>query len=84
MKGKLITDPYSIKLIALDRKSIWHNGTHTVMPAAIILNWQLNIVLNAIERKLLYEYIPKKKKEFHENVKQYPLTPKESYNAKDN
>lgn len=53
-KGELITNPMDIKRLALEKKSIYCDGTWGLKPAATILMMQMEQVIDAIERKQLF------------------------------
>lgn len=81
MKGERITNPFRIIELVEEHKAIWCDWTTNGyrLPAAVIVNWQFYLVMKAINEGVLYEYIIKKKVPFHKSVKQYPLTPRESF-----
>ena len=55
-KGELITNANDINRLALERRSIY---THVwgVKPAAVLLSMQFRIIMDLIERKILFTVI---------------------------
>lgn len=68
MKGKLITDPYKLCELVDLKKSIWHDGLRRRFPASVFYNWQFRLVMKDLNRGIIYEYTPKKKKDFHKGL----------------
>ena len=77
--GKLIETPDELLALAWDKKSVYQSGTNSVIPASVIIHWQFVDVMRCLVKQLLYVYIPKEKKQFHEKLKHYPLIPNECF-----
>jgi hypothetical protein len=65
-KGELITNPFDIKRLAIERKSVYLNGGIGLRPAAWFLCLQLSFVLDMIERKQLFFVV--RSSEIHHTV----------------
>lgn len=65
-KGELITNPFDIKRLAYERKSVYLNGGIGLRPAAWFLSLQLSFILDRIERRQLYFVV--KSSEIHHTV----------------
>lgn len=59
-RGRLIKNPIEICKLALQRKSIY-TCNWGVKPAAILLSMQFRIIIDLIDRKLLFAVINKSK-----------------------
>ena len=61
MKGKLISDPKELLLLASKRKSVYDKVTDRGMAAAWLIHMQFITVMKALKTKQIYTYVNEKK-----------------------
>ena len=60
-RGARITDMRRVLWLADERKAVCLANTGSILPAAVVQNWQAKYLASCIDQGWLYEYAPESK-----------------------